>query len=128
MNDVPIFLASLRGHPAAVHHASKAELGMLARPLDPSSARDVLSVWSLVAIRHSAMSEPGIHALGWREGEGNTWITSQLVGVDMKTSVVATRSGHTYRLGVPDGRKLNPELLGHLAYALVTWGFSDVRS
>lgn len=128
MNDAPIFLASFHGHPVAVHHANTAELAFLSRPLDPASARDLLSVWSLVAIRHSARSEPDIHALGWRVGERNTWITSRLVGVNMKASVVATRSGHAYRLGMPDDAELDPELRGHLAYALVTWGFSDVRS
>ncbi len=128
MNDVPIFLASFHGRPVTVHHANHAELKVLSRPLDPASARDVLSVWSLVAIRHASGLAPDIHALGWREREQNTWITSRLVGVDMEASVVETRSGHAYRLGVPDDMELDPELRGHLGYALVTWGFSDVRS
>jgi hypothetical protein len=49
------------------------------------------------------------------------------VAVNLTKAAVRTRSGHVYLLGVHDQPELDPELHAHLAYALKTWGFENVR-
>lgn len=123
----PLFRATYKSHVVTIHHASAEELAALDRPLDPAAARDVLSAWSLVAIRRPSAGDVKVHALGWREAEANTWITSALVAVDLGSGVIGTSSGHAYRLGVQDGPAMAPDLRQHLAYALRKWGFTDVQ-
>ena len=127
MSGAPLFRAVHQGGPVTVGHASPEDLAALPGYPDPGSVRDVLERWSLVAIRFSG-DRTEIHALGWRVAERNTWITSPLVAMDMDASMVATRSGHAYRLGTRDGAGVAPGLRSHLAYALRTWGFTDVQS
>ena len=125
MSGAPLFRAVHQGFPVTVGHASPEELAALPACLEPGSVRDVLERWSLVAIRFPG-DRTEIHALGWRVAERNTWITSPLVVVDMDSCIVATRSGHSYRLGTQNGAGVAPGLRSHLEYALRTWGFTDV--
>ena len=106
--------------------ASVSEVAALNGPLEAVGVRDGLSPWSLIAIRVVGTAERVLHALGWREAEENTWITSALVTVDPVSSLILTSSGRLYRLGA-GGAGLGPGLLDHLDYALRTWGFTDVR-
>ncbi len=110
-----------------VGHATAAELAHLAGSVPGGGARDRLDSWSLVAIRGTGTGAAAVHALGWRIGLLNTWITSALLVVDTGSVAVGTRSGNIYTLGRPDDECLDPELRRHLAYALRTWGFDDVR-
>ena len=126
MNAGPLFIATYKGHEVVVDVSSSAEVAVLHGPLEPTGVRDILAPWSLVAIRVVGTDERVLHALGWREAEANTWITSALVTVDPVSSLILTSSGRLYRLGV-GGEGLDALLLGHLAYALRTWGFADVR-
>lgn len=118
--------ATYHGNAISVGHADEAELALLAGAVASAGVRDELELWSLVAIRDPAGRGTEVHALGWRTDLANTWITSPLTAVDLTASIVSTRSGHSYQLGTPDTPELNPELRGHLAYALRTWGFDDV--
>ncbi len=122
-----LFRATSYGNLVEVGLASGAELAVIAGVVEPASARDTLETWSLVAIHHLADRRTEVHALGWRRHLDNTWITSRLVSFDPDTKAVGTQSGHTYRLGTEDVPGLSPELRDHLAYALHTWGFTDVR-
>jgi hypothetical protein len=119
-----LFEASYHGSPVAVGRATDDEIAALAGTVGRGS--DVLERWSLVAIRDPARG-PEVHALGWRMLLGNTWITSPVIVVDLATGAVRTRSGNAYLLGSRDRADLDPELLEHLAYALRTWGYDDVR-
>jgi hypothetical protein len=121
-----LFEVAFRGRAMSVGHATDAELAHLAGAVASAEARDQLDAWSLIAMRDAAGSGTKVHALGWRTGLLNTWITSPLVVVDRVANVVSTRSGHAYSLGRPDTRELHPALREHLAYALRTWGFDDV--
>ena len=127
MDGATVLRASLRGIPVEIGHAEDAELAAFAGVLEAGTARDVLTVWSLIAFRFPDGRSPEIHALGWREGEANTWITSPLVVLDATASMIATRSGHAYLLGERGLAALRPDLRSHLAYALTVWGFTDVR-
>ena len=126
MSTGPLFLASFKGHEVVVDLASGSEVAALDGPLETVGVRNVLSPWSLIAIRVVGTGERVLHALGWREAEENTWITSALVTVDPVSSLILTSSGRLYRLGAGGGG-LDPSLLDHLDYALRTWGFTDVR-
>lgn len=86
----------------------------------------MLERWSFVAVRDPRRGT-GVHALGWRMLLRNTWITSPVLVVDRASGAIRTRSGNAYLLGSRDGSDLDPELREHLAYALRTWGFDDVR-
>jgi len=117
---------AFRGRAVTVGHATDAELALLAGAVAIAEARDELDSWSLIAIRDPAGRGTKIHALGWRGGLLNAWITSPLVIVDLIANTVSTTSGHAYSLDRRDARELHPALRGHLAYALRTWGFDDV--
>jgi hypothetical protein len=124
-----LFHAAFRGRAVTVGHATDAELADLAGTAGTAGtaeARDELDAWSLVAVRDAAGRGTEIHALGWRTGLLNTWITSPLLIVDLVANTVSTTSGHAYSLGRRDAKDLRPELRRHLAYALRTWGFDDV--
>jgi hypothetical protein len=121
-----LFQVAFRGRSVSVGHATDAELALLAGAVATVDARDELDTWSLIAIRDTAGCGTKLHALGWRAGLLNTWITSPLVTVDLAANTVSTTSGHAYLLGRRDARDLHPVLHGHLAYALRTWGFDDV--
>jgi hypothetical protein len=122
-----LFTVTHRGRPAVVGRATGDELAAITTPLATDASRDLLECWSLVAIRDGDRQGVEIHALGWRPGLQNSWITSPLTGVDMTVPAVATWSGSVYRLGEPDSADLDPELRAHLAYALQRWGFDEVR-
>jgi hypothetical protein len=122
--DPPLFTATFRGDPVRVTHATAEEIESLAGPIGNPS--DLLELWSLVAIHFDQLIE--IHALGWRVLLANTWITSPLVGVNLTLDTVLTRSRKIYMLGSRDKPELDPNLRSHLADALKTWGFDDVRS
>jgi hypothetical protein len=123
-DNVTLFEAVRDGVPVTVTLAKESEIENIARPL--SSGQDVLEFWSLIAFRfEDARCE--IHALGWRRYLSNTWITSRIVGVDLTTGAIRTRSGRQYWLGDRDQPTLAPELRSHLRYALQKWGFDDVR-
>src|SRR6267154_1022063 len=117
-----LFQVTFRGCAVRVGHATDAELGRLDGTVAPADARDQLDAWSLIALRDVADGGNEIHALGWRTGLLNTWITSPLIIVDRAANTISTTSGHAYSLGRPDSRELHPALRGHLAYALRTWG------
>jgi hypothetical protein len=119
-----LFRAVYRGDPVIVTHAQDAEIETLVGPVGPP--RDKLELWSLIAIRIGSAID--IHALGWRQLLANTWITSSLLAVDLTAGAVRTLSGKNYLLGGRDKSELDPELRAHLAYALGTWGFDDVRT
>src|ERR1700731_3163903 len=119
-----LFRAAYRGEAVIVTHATNAEIELFAGEVGPP--RDMLELWSLIAIRCGSAFD--IHALGWRLLLENTWITSPLLAIDSAAGAVRTRSGHTYLLGCRDKSELDPELRAHLAYALRTWGFDDVRT
>ena len=95
-------------------------------PLEAAS--DVLEHWSLIAIGGLGEGCADVHALGWRRGLSNTWITSPLVAVDLAAQAIQTMSGHVYALGRRDNPAgMQPELADHLDYALRTWGFVNLR-
>jgi hypothetical protein len=96
-----LFKVASRGSAVSVGHATEAELARLAGTVAPADARDQLDAWSLIALRDVAGGGTEIHALGWRTGVLNTWITSPLVIVDRGANVVSTTSGHAYSLGRP---------------------------
>lgn len=123
-----LFAATYRNQPGTVCHANEVELNRHAGTVATAAARDELDAWSLVAIRNPARDVAAVHALGWRPGILNTWITSPLLVVDTVANVVAIASRHAYTLGRRDDPKLDPELRGHMAYALRTWRFDDVRA
>lgn len=123
-----LFAATYRNQPVTVCHANEAEPKRLAGTVATAATRDELDAWSLVAIRNPAWDVAAVHALGWRPGILNTWITSPLLVVDTVANVVATASRHAYTLGRRDDPELDPELRGPLAYAPRTWGFDDVRA
>jgi len=120
-----LFKSVYRGHAVTIGHANDAELSLIAGSIAPEAADDLLELWSLIAIRDPAGTK--IHALGWRLFLADSWITSPLVIADFGNRVVSTRSKHTYTLGCQDRSELDPGLRDHLAYALRTWGFVDVR-
>jgi hypothetical protein len=125
MTDADIlFRAVYRGEAVIVTHAKDAEIELFAGEAGPP--RDKLELWSLIAIRCG--SAFGIHALGWRLRLANTCITSSVVAIDLTAGAVRTWSGKNYLLGSRDESELDPELRAHLAYALQTWGFDDVRT
>ena len=121
-----LFEATYDGAAVTIGHASEAELATLSGMI-PTKARDGLDPWSLVAIREPGGDAFTMRALGWRVGLANTWITSALRCVDLAAGTVGTSSGHAYTLGGRDTNELHPELRRHLAYALRTWGYEDVR-
>ncbi len=126
-SDILFWTACQRGL-VTVTHATANEIEALAGPVGPDDgkpANDMLELWSLIAIRSGGAVE--IHALGWRVLLANTWISSRVIVASLTEGVVRTRSGKTYLLGVRDKPELDPELRAHLAYALRTWGFDDVR-
>lgn len=123
-----LFAATHHGQPVTVCHADEVELAAFAGTFATAEARDELEAWSPIAIRNLARDVAAVHALGWRPGIMNTWITSALRTVDTAAGTVSTSSGHTYTLGRRDDPDLDPELRGHLAYALRRWGFDDVRA
>ena len=122
-----LFGAAKRGVPVAVRHARGTELAALAGEVGREASLDALDTWSIVAIGRADGSGATLHALGWRVGMVNTWITSPLRAVDLAGGAVRTSSGKVYALGEPDDPELHPLLREHLAYALRTWGFDDVR-
>jgi hypothetical protein len=93
-----------------------------------SDPMDSLDEWSLISMPTPGPgSAIGIHALGWRRGLRNTWITSVITAVDLTGLLVSTKSGKIYRLGRRGDAELACEFREHLRYALDTWGFSDIR-
>ena len=122
----PLFHASKPGRAASVSHATETELADLAGTSPVAEPSDRLDGWSLVTVRDGNVRLT-VHALGWKGELANAWITSPLVWADPIGRVVSTSSGHTYRLGAPDRPSLQPDLRSHLARALRTWGFADVR-
>jgi hypothetical protein len=127
MEPTVLFEVAFQGCAVSVGHATDAELARLAGTVAVADARDQLDAWSLIALRDVAGGGNEIHALGWRTGLLNTWITSPLIIVDRAANLVNTTSGHAYSLGRPDARELHPALRGHLVYALRTWGYDNVQ-
>ena len=123
----PLFQATHRGRRIIVDHASAEELAALSTNSTFGLPRDTLESWSLVALRNLDCHGSKVHALGWRVGLANTWITSALTMVDLPRGLVATQSGHAYSLGEKDCQELEPVLREHLLYALGRWGFQHVR-
>lgn len=117
-----LFRAVYRGDPATVTRASDAEIADLVGTVGPP--QDKLEIWNLIAIRVGPAID--IHALGWRHLLRNTWITSSVVAVDLTAKSIRTLSGKNYSLGLRNKHELDPELRAHLAYALRTWGLTDV--
>ena len=122
-----LFGATRRGVPVIVGHADRAGLAALAGDVGREASLDVLDPWSIVSIGRADGSGATLHVLGWRVGLVNTWVTSPLCAVDLVDGAVRTSSGKVYTLGEPDAPGLHPLLRDHLAYALRTWGFDDVR-
>lgn len=125
-DDAVLSRARYRGNPVSVDHATDAELDATTNSPDPASARNLLPAWSLIAVCGLVDRGAEVHALGWRVDLVNTWISSALVGVDLEAQAVSTKSGHAYRLWGKNELKLAPSPRDHLAYALHTWGFTDV--
>ncbi len=120
--------ATYRGRPVEVGQASADELAALAATAPLEEAIDTLERWSLIAIRGLEEGGVEVHALAWRRGLPNAWITSRLVAVDLVDGLIRTVSGHVYRLCRPDRPEgLAPELSEHLDYALRRWGFVEFR-
>jgi hypothetical protein len=126
MTDGLIFRASFQGLPASIGHADKLELVDLPGSADDWPLRDELDMWSLMAVRRQPPYRTAVHALGWRRGIANVWITSPLIKISSLPMTVQTRSGHRYSLGKRDRDELQPALLDHLRHALATWGFEAV--
>jgi hypothetical protein len=122
-----LFTVTCRGTLFSVGHATEAEIACLGGGEEPTDVRDVLELWSLIAIRDPTGRRTAIYALGWRAHLQSTWITSPLVGIDLNRCQVATSLGQCYRLLEPDAPGLEPRLRGHLAVALLRRGFEDVR-
>ncbi|WP_158933125.1 hypothetical protein [Acidisphaera sp. S103] len=117
-----LFKAIYRGKPVSVTHASDVEIESVVGTVGPP--QDMLELWSFIAIRIGSAVD--IHALACRVRLRNTWITSSIVAVDLTARAIRTWSGQNYLLGTRDEPELDPELRAHLAYALRTWGFTDV--
>jgi len=100
----------------------------LAGPVDSTAVRDDIDRWNLIAIRDLAGRGTQFHALGWRRGLANTWITSPIVNIATTSTLVSTSSAHSYVLGEPDGIDIDPDLVDHLLYALRTWGLMSIES
>ena len=121
----PVLLhAVYRGRAISVGWATDVELDAIRGPV-LHNVRDVLESWFLVAIRDPGGLGTQVHALGWRPKMANTWITSALTSVEQDGNLVATRSGHAYRLACRGEAENAPILLDHLIYTLRTWGCSD---
>lgn len=128
MTEAPLlFEAARRGVPVVVRHVGEAGLAALAGEVGREASLDSLDPWSIVSIGRADGRGATLHALGWRVGLVNTWITSPLRSMDLAAGAVRTSSGKVYALGEPDAPGLHPLLREHLAYALRTWGFDDVR-
>ena len=122
-----LFQADWQGMPVSIARASEDELAALAAPVSTDSISDVFDPWSIIAIRSLPTGSTSLRGLGWRAHMQNTWITSRLVAVDPTRNLIGTRSGHIYLLGGSDKPEITTGLREHLAYALRTWGFTDVR-
>lgn len=122
-----LFRATHDGRPMVIGRATLDEVSALIGHVDPAAARDEIDRWNLIAVRERLGHGLQIHALGWRRRLGNTWITSPLVSIAARSTMVSTSSGHSYRLGEPDGAEVDPDLMDHLLYALRTWGLSDIE-
>lgn len=122
-----LFEAARRGVPVVVRHADRAGLAALAGEVGRKAFLDALDPWSIVSIGRADGCRATLHALGWRVGMLNTWITSPVRTVDLAGRAVRTSSGKVYALGEPDASELHPLLREHLAYALRMCGFDDVR-
>ncbi len=120
--------ATYRGRLVEVGRATANELAALAATAPLEEAIDTLERWSLIAIWGLEEGGAEVHALAWRRGLPNAWITSPLVAVDLANGAIKTLSGHIYGLGRPDEPgSLVPDLLYHLDYSLRRWGFADFR-
>ena len=122
-----ILRATHRGAPVTVARADRGELTALAGPARSTEFRDEIEDWNLVAIRGLEKGTE-VHALGRRVALGNEWITSPIAAVSPGPTAVETASGHSYRLARQDGARMEPALLEHLAYALRSWGFDNIRT
>ena len=70
-SDLP-FRATYRGNPVEIGLARDAGLAVIVGCIFPSSTRDLLDAWSLVAIRDADGHGTEVHAPGWRVALGNT--------------------------------------------------------
>ncbi len=121
-----MFSAKHRENRVTIGRADRDEVVALADGNGPEPRRDAIDSWSLIAIRGLSRGTR-VHALGWRVGLANTWITSAIAGLRLGPIAISTASGHAYRLMSPDGAKLRPDLRAHLGHALLTWGFHDIQ-
>lgn len=119
--------ANFQGDEIEIGPARADEVIRLETDLRGSATRDVIDLWTFVAIRFPPPRVPEVHALGWRVQLQNTWITSALVSVSIQSRRIGTASGHDYSLGTRDGPGLRVELWEHLIYSLQTWGFRDIQ-
>ena len=121
-----MFRAMHRQSCVTIGRADRDELLALADGGGSECRRDAIDTWSLIAIRGLARGTR-VHALGWRVGLANNWITSPIARINLGPLTVSTVSGHAYRLMSPEGAKLRPALREHLCHALHCWGFHDIQ-
>ena len=127
MHGEPLFQATLSGVRAEVGHATLEELSVLQNGAPEMGATDVLTQWSIIALRYETARTTALHALGWRVELRGVWITSPLVAARAEPGgQVATFSGHLYNLDEPDHYSLALQNRLHLVDALTIWGFTDV--
>ena len=127
MQGEPLFRAVYRGLSVEVGHATSEELSRLRNGAPETGARDVLTQWSIIALRYGSGRSTALHALGWRVKLRGVWITSPLLAARAEPGgQVATFSGHFYDLDEPDHSSLALQNRLHLVDALMVWGFTDV--
>lgn len=122
-----IFEATYRGFTVIIGNATNRETALIAGKVDNAKAKDVLETWHFIALRDPTGGGAAVHALGWRAGLLNTWITSSLVVVDLHEGGIITRSGNHYKLGHRSDGELENELYELLADSLIKWGFENLR-
>jgi hypothetical protein len=122
-----LFRATQGDRPVVIGRATTDEVSALAGPVGPAAVRDDIDRWNLIAIRDPLGRGTQIHTLGWRRRLGNTWITSPIVRIDATSAMVSTSSAHSYALGEPNDADIDPDLAGHLLYALRTWGLIGIE-
>ncbi len=121
-----ILRAEHGGRPVVIARAGPAELAALIGARPGEAFRDQFSDWTLVAIR-GLRQGTRVHALGWRIGLEDVWITSAIASISHGPISVTTASGHSYGLRSQRASALGPRLRRHLDFALASWGFEGTR-
>lgn len=106
--------------------ASEADLDALAQDVGVGPARDAIDRWNFIRFDERPPEGPAVvsvHLLGWARQQRVYWITSRVVALDRGRTLVRTRSGSRYDLGMPGEGEPNINFRLHVCRALHAWGF-----